>query len=361
MNEITTAPAPTQMGFFNLESYQLMERIADRLTQSTMIPEQYRAMVADKSKESKGTLIPNHSAVPNMIIALNMAQRMNADPLMVMQNLHVIEGRPAWSSVWIIAQVNNCGRFSPLQFDLEQGELIDVEYSERYWNKQKFGGGGWDFQRKVITIQNKSCVAYATDLKTGKVLKSIRVDMAMAVREGWYGKNGSKWQTMDELMLTYRTASFFGKVYAPELLMGLPSREEMEDITEKDITPDVELVTPEPVTMPERKSKRNAEPKPQTEAAPEAPAKPTEPEAVKTEEAPAPSIETPPAATEAVQGVDPVVCLSAGQVGFVNKKILNFGVNESALFSAFGVESVEQLPAAKINDVLKWIDENKGE
>jgi hypothetical protein len=28
---------------------------------------------------------------------------MNADPLMVMQNMHVIEGRPSWSSKWIIA------------------------------------------------------------------------------------------------------------------------------------------------------------------------------------------------------------------------------------------------------------------
>jgi hypothetical protein len=52
----------------------------------------------------------------------------------------------------------------------------------------------------------------------------------MAVNEGWYGKNGSKWQSMPDLMLRYRSAAFFGRIYAPELLMGLPSSEESRDI-----------------------------------------------------------------------------------------------------------------------------------
>ena len=55
--------------------------------------------------------------------------------------------------------------------------------------------------------------------------------MEMAVKEGWYGKAGSKWQTMEEVMLRYRTASFFGKLYAPELLMGMQSVEEAQDTT----------------------------------------------------------------------------------------------------------------------------------
>jgi hypothetical protein len=39
-----------------------------------------------------------------------MTNRMNADPLMVMQNMHVIEGRPSWSSKWIIACINGSGK-----------------------------------------------------------------------------------------------------------------------------------------------------------------------------------------------------------------------------------------------------------
>jgi hypothetical protein len=349
----------TQIGFFNLESYQLMERIAERLSQSSMIPAQYQAMIEEKNGKTK-TLVANPSAIPNMIIALNMAQRMKADPLMIMQNLHAIEGRPAWSSVWIIAQVNNCGRFSPLQFDFQEGQIEDIEYSERFWNNQKYGGAGWDSQKKTIRLQNDSCQAFATDLASGRVLKSVRIDMAMAVREGWYGKNGSKWQTMRELMLTYRSASFFGKVYAPELLMGLPSREEMEDIAERDITAEVERVAPvAPVAMPESKSSRK------TKAA-----------VVDQEHKPEPAQE-PPASEEAATVAEPVteiaqdqaqdsapldgvVCLTSAQVGFVNRKILNFGIDESVFCAAFGVQSVEQLPASKVNEALKWIDENKG-
>jgi hypothetical protein len=51
----------------------------------------------------------------------------------------------------------------------------------------------------------------------------------MAKAEGWYAKNGSKWQTMPEQMLRYRAASFFVRAYAPELSLGLATREEIED------------------------------------------------------------------------------------------------------------------------------------
>ena len=43
------------------------------------------------------------------------------------------------------------------------------------------------------------------------------------------GKNGSKWQTMPELMLRYRAATFFGRLYAPDILMGMRSDVEVYD------------------------------------------------------------------------------------------------------------------------------------
>lgn len=45
-------------------------------------------------------------------------------------------------------------------------------------------------------------------------------------------------KTMDEVMLRYRTASFFGKLYAAELLMGLQTVEEINDARVIDATPD---------------------------------------------------------------------------------------------------------------------------
>jgi hypothetical protein len=54
--------------------------------------------------------------------------------------------------------------------------------------------------------------------------------MEMAKLEGWLDKPGSKWKTMPELMLKYRAAAFFGRLYAPEIMMGLYSADEVVDI-----------------------------------------------------------------------------------------------------------------------------------
>ena len=39
----------------------------------------------------------------NCLIAIEQAQRLRVSPLMVMQNLYVIQGRPSWSSKFLIA------------------------------------------------------------------------------------------------------------------------------------------------------------------------------------------------------------------------------------------------------------------
>ena len=49
---------------------------------------------------------------------------------------------------------------------------------------------------------------------------SIAPSIAMAKAEGWYAKNGSKWKTMEDLMLRYRSAAFFARTVAPEVALG---------------------------------------------------------------------------------------------------------------------------------------------
>ncbi|KVP90020.1 hypothetical protein WJ97_23855 [Burkholderia ubonensis] len=215
-------------GFGSLQSFELMQRAANLLASSTLVPAAYRKVIEKLDrygnvKESR----ENPNALANAVVALNMAQRMGADPLMVMQNLYIVEGRPSWSSQWIIAAVNGCGRFSPLRFDIKVLGAKNVDYVETYWdNNQR--------QKRTISvpITDKVCIAWAIEKETGERIESPAVSIEMAVKEGWYTKNGSKWQTMDEVMLRYRTASFFGKLYAPELLMGLTSVEEVADIVD---------------------------------------------------------------------------------------------------------------------------------
>ncbi|AIT19428.1 hypothetical protein BTN_2276 [Burkholderia thailandensis E254] len=215
-------------GFGSLQSFELMQRAANLLASSTLVPAAYRKVIEklDKYgnvKESR----ENPNALANAVVALNMAQRMGADPLMVMQNLYIVEGRPSWSSQWIIAAVNGCGRFSPLRFDIKVLGDKTVERVETVWEN-----GNRSTVTKRVPIVDKVCVAWAIEKETGERIDSPAVSIEMAVKEGWYTKNGSKWQTMDEVMLRYRTASFFGKLYAPELLMGLTSVEEVADIVD---------------------------------------------------------------------------------------------------------------------------------
>lgn len=223
-------PAVT-MGFGNMASFELMQRAAKMLAYSTLVPVAYRAQ---KEVKEYGKVIgyeDQHSALPNCVVALNMAQRMGADPLMVMQNLYIVEGRPSWSSQFIIAAINSCGRYTPLRFQLsDPAEPRDIEYVETKWVK----GSKTEVKRK-LKVANRTCIAWAIEKETGERLESPEISIDMAIAEGWLTKNGSKWQTMPEVMLRYRAAAFFGKLYAPELLMGLQTAEEAADIIDLDM------------------------------------------------------------------------------------------------------------------------------
>lgn len=231
-------PSDTAVGLTNAAGFELTMRIANMLTNSTMVPEPFRKMIQDKKqqklKDGSYPLVDNPSGLPNCIIAINMANRMGADPLMIMQNLYIVEGRPSWSSQFVVAAINGCGRYSPLRFDIEDRGEMEAEYTTKKWQGGK--DGSYVETKHKITIRNLVCVAWAIETATGHRLESSPISMEMAVKEGWYQKNGSKWQTMPEQMLRYRAASFFGRIYAPELLMGLRSADEEVDRV-IDITP----------------------------------------------------------------------------------------------------------------------------
>ena len=164
------------------QQFELVQRKAKAYASSTLVPDQFR------------------NNMSNCVIAMEMAQRLDMQPLMVMQNMYIVHGKPAFSSTFIIACINASGRFSPLRF--------------------KYIGEGDD----------RSCVAYCKDKQSGDTLESIPVSIAMAKKEGWAGKRGSKWDTMPDLMLQYRAATFFGRAYAPDYLMGLHTKEEIQDV-----------------------------------------------------------------------------------------------------------------------------------
>lgn len=229
-----------------VKDFELLQRKATMMANSTLVPIHYRNKVEEKKFGETIGYIDNKNAISNCIIAIDMAKRMSANELMVMQNLIIIDGRPSWSSQWIIASINTCGKFDSLRFEVKDLGEKEVEYIEYSWeNKKRIA------INKKLKIHNVSCIAYATEKSTGNRLDSAKITIEMAVKEGWYNKLGSKWKTMPEVMLRYRAAAFFGKIYAPELLMGLQSVEENQDITN-----DLSIKFPDAINVKENNAKR---------------------------------------------------------------------------------------------------------
>lgn len=178
--------------FFNLMDsarFAQIQRVGRMFANSQLVPEHFRGAEAD------------------CIIAVEMAMRLKLHPFNLMQSLYVVHGKPGIEAKMVIALINASGLFrGPLQFKLT-GEAMA-----------------------------RQCTAFATYAKTNQVCETT-VTMAMAKAEGWLDKAGSKWKTLPDLMLQYRSASFFGRLYCPEVLFGMQSTEELHDVAEVEVNP----------------------------------------------------------------------------------------------------------------------------
>lgn len=152
---------------------------------------------------SKSTIVPiSYQHRPeNCFVALDMASRMGLSPMVVMQNLYVIQGKPSWSGSALAAMIKSSSQFRDV-------ELVYV------------GQEGTDRRGAYVT---------ATNVKSGKTIKGSTVTLEISKKEGWYQKSGSKWVTMPEMMLGYRAYAWFGRMYCPEVMMGLQTNDELED------------------------------------------------------------------------------------------------------------------------------------
>lgn len=167
---------------------------------------------------SKSGLVPDtyRNSPENCLIAIDLANRQGLSPMMVMQNLYVVKGKPAWSGSFCAAAINGCGKFSPLEYVF-------------------VGDPG---------TPSEGCYARATRLLNGAQCVSETITMQMAKDEGWLEKSGSKWKTMPRQMMMYRAASFFARAHCPEVLLGIQTVEEVQDVNgyEPDTAPQVTTI-----------------------------------------------------------------------------------------------------------------------
>jgi hypothetical protein len=170
-----SAPATPSGAFINTFGECLS--LANTLCRAEIVPQNFRNKPADTA------------------IAIDIANRMDVSPIMVMQNLYVVKGKPSWSGQACMSFLRN------------KYEKVKVCY---------VGEKGTD---------SRGCYIKAVD-KDGDVLEGTTITISMAKAEGW--TSNPKWRNMPEQMLAYRAATFFARVHCPEILMGCQVEEEAE-------------------------------------------------------------------------------------------------------------------------------------
>ena len=178
--EQTTELAPVTVWTDKKQFDQLL-RAANMLSQTSIIPATYQGKPQD------------------CFVALEMATRMGVSPLVVMQNMYVVKGKPAWAGQACTMFINSCGKFT---------QVKHVYTGEK----------GTD---------SRGCYVTATRISDGVQVNGVEVTIAMAKAEGWI--SNTKWRNMPELMLAYRASAFFARVHCPEALMGVQLADEIYD------------------------------------------------------------------------------------------------------------------------------------
>ena len=176
-----TTELTTNSVWENKDAFNQILRAADMLSKTSIIPQSYQGKPQD------------------CVVAIEMANRMGVSPMVVMQNMYVVKGKPSWAGQACTMLINSCGKFKDVKhiYTGEKGK------------------------------PNRGCYVTATRISDGSQVDGVEVTMQMAQSEGW--TSNSKWRNMPELMLAYRASAFFARVYCPEAMMGVQTAEEVYD------------------------------------------------------------------------------------------------------------------------------------
>lgn len=163
-------------------AYRHALELAHTLSQSQLIPKNFQGKPAD------------------VFMAMLLARRMGEDVFTVLNNVHFVGNKPGWSASFMIARANQSGIFStPLTWETT--------------------GAGEDL---AVTCS-------ATLAKTGQVVRRT-ASMRMARAEQWTKNPKYNLQGLAEQMLAYRSSTLLLRLYAPQILLGLHTDDEWEDV-----------------------------------------------------------------------------------------------------------------------------------
>lgn len=170
--------------FADSQSFQKIFDIGKMFATSQLVPQNYQGKPMDCT------------------IAVDMANRMGVSPMMVMQNLYVVKGKPTWSG---------------------QACMSMIRASEEFKNVRLVYSG-------EPNTDSRGCRVEAEYKSDGTKAIGTTVTIGMVKEMKLYDKPGSLWKTMPEQMLSYRASAYFARSYIPNALMGMHVEGEPEDI-----------------------------------------------------------------------------------------------------------------------------------
>jgi hypothetical protein len=264
---------------------------------------------------SKSDLVPkDYKEKPsNVLVAIQMGMELGLPPMQALQNIAVINGRPAvWGDAMLALVRSN---------------------ASCEWVKETIAGEG-DRMVATCVVQRKG--------DPEPTSRSFSVEDAK--KAGLWSKEGP-WKNYPKRMLQMRARSWACRDAFPDALRGIGMVEEVQD-TPKNMG-DAEVV--------ERKTVQQ----PQPLKTYEQPVEGVRVEPMETE--PVPAREEEPPATEPMPSGggeaglpegDPIV---PGAIRIVTMKLAAAGKTEADLMAKFGVDKVEALRQSQVNGVLAWL------
>lgn len=211
---LQTTPNSTQteaaVSWLKPGTQQAMYNMAQSLAKAALVPASFKGKADD------------------IYFVLMMAMELEIQPITALNSMYVVGGRPAMYTSLAIALANQRGPFStPIN-----------------WKSEGEG-------------DNLKVMAHAKLKGSGDIAKAV-VSMEMAKAEGW--TKNKKYSTMPEHMLKYRAAIFLIRTTCPEVLNGLHTKEEIEDIElseSVDVTPSKDATTIKELNAPNKERDLN--------------------------------------------------------------------------------------------------------
>ena len=173
--------------FSNGDAFKLACAMAERIADSSLLPEDYRGKPE------------------NVLIAMDYASRLpNISPIMLIQNMDVVKGRPALRGTFLAGLINHSPLFSRLKYEFRGTDNPGGKPSPDY-----------------------GCRAYAVERETGEIIYGTWIDWRMVEAEGWSANK--KWTSMRDQMFEYRAAAFWSRANASDITLGMYETEELRD------------------------------------------------------------------------------------------------------------------------------------